>query len=229
MNEMQGIRTAWLRPRSGRIRVLFILILVLILIPIVAVFSSLPSLAEESVSNLQSSPVPVYGYDVINIYPHNTTAFTEGLVYDGKTLYESTGLYGNSTLRQVELATGRIQKVYRLPDEFFGEGLTIWKDQLIQLTWRSKIGFVYDKQSFNQTRSFSYPREGWGLTNDGQRLIASDGSDTLYFLNPDTFDEMGSIRVKDNNISVNKLNELEFIKGKVRQHISYRQDRHHLA
>ena len=218
MNEMpivQGMRPAWLRHRSGRIRVLFILILVLIVIPIVAVFSSLPSLAEESVSNLQSSPVPVYGYDVINIYPHNTTAFTEGLVYDGKTLYESTGLYGNSTLRQVELATGRIQKVYRLPDEFFGEGLTIWKDQLIQLTWRSRIGSVYNKQSFNQTRSFSYPREGWGLTNDGQRLIASDGSDTLYFLNPDTFGEIGSIRVKDNSIPVDQLNELEFIKCNV--------------
>jgi glutamine cyclotransferase len=175
-----------------------------------------PSLAaDNAVNKTQSSPVPVYGYKIINVYPHNRTAFTEGLVYDGETLYESTGLYGNSTLRQVDLTTGRILKVYRLPGEFFGEGLTLWKDQLIQLTWQSRIGFVYNKESFNQTRSFSYPREGWGLTSDGQRLIASDGSDTLYFLNPDTFEEIGSIRVDDNNIPVDQLNELEFIKGNV--------------
>ena len=177
--------------------------------------SSLLSFAEENVVNLQSSPVPVYGYEIINVYPHDKTAFTEGLVYDGKTLYESTGLYGNSTLRQVDLITGRILKMYRLPEEFFGEGLTLGKDQLIQLTWQSRIGFVYNKESFNQNRSFSYPRDGWGLTNDGQRLIMSDGSDALYFLNPNTFDDIGSMRVKDNSNPVDQLNELVFIKGKV--------------
>jgi glutamine cyclotransferase len=177
--------------------------------------SSLLSFAEENVVNLQSSPVPVYGYEIINVYPHDKTAFTEGLVYDGKTLYESTGLYGNSTLRQVDLTTGRILKMYRLPDKFFGEGLTLGRDQLIQLTWQSRIGFVYNKESFNQNRSFSYPRDGWGLTNDGQRLIMSDGSDALYFLNPNTLDDIGSMRVKDNSNPVDQLNELEFIKGKV--------------
>jgi glutamine cyclotransferase len=179
-------------------------------------FALMPSLAADgAVNQTRSGPVPVYGYKIINVYPHDRTAFTEGLVYDGKILYESTGLYDNSTLRQVDLTTGRILKLYRLPDEFFGEGLTLWKDQLIQLTWQSGIGFVYDKKSFNQTRSFSYSREGWGITSDGRRLIMSDGSDTLYFLNPDTFEDTGSVMVKDNGNPVNQLNELEFIKGKV--------------
>ena len=178
-------------------------------------FSSLLSFAEENMVDMQSSPVPVYGYEIIHVYPHDKTAFTEGMVYDGKTLYESTGLYGNSTLRQVDLTTGRILKLYRLPDELFGEGLTLWKDQLIQLTWQSRMGFVYNKESFNQNRSFGYPRDGWGLTNDGQRLIMSDGTDALYYLSPDTFDDIGSIRVKDNSNPVDQLNELEFIKGKV--------------
>jgi glutamine cyclotransferase len=181
----------------------------------IASFASVPSAADNVANQTQSSQTPVYGYKIINVYHHDKTAFTEGLVYDGKTLYESTGLYDNSTLRQVDLTTGRILKLYRLPDEFFGEGLTLWADQLIQLTWQSRIGFVYNKKSFNQTRSFSYPREGWGITSDGQRLIMSDGSDTLYFLNPDTFADTGSIRVMENGNPVNQLNELEYIKGKV--------------
>jgi glutamine cyclotransferase len=171
--------------------------------------------ADNAVNQTQPSVAPVYGYKIINVYPHDKTAFTEGLVYDGKTIYESTGLYDNSTLRQVDLTTGRILKLYRLSDEFFGEGLTLWKDQLIQLTWQSGIGFVYDKKSFNLTRPFSYSREGWGITSDGRRLIMSDGSDTLYFLNPDTFEDTGSVRVRENGNPVNQLNELEFIKGKV--------------
>jgi len=179
-------------------------------------FVSVPLLAAENAVNLNhSSPAPVYGHKIINVYPHDKTAFTEGLVYDGEILYESTGLYDNSTLRQVDLTTGRILKRYRLPNEFFGEGLTLWKDQLIQLTWQSGIGFVYNNKSFNQTRTFSYSGEGWGITSDGRRLIMSDGSDTLYFLNPDTFDDMGSIRVMENGNPVNQLNELEYIKGKV--------------
>jgi glutamine cyclotransferase len=179
-------------------------------------FALVPSLAaDNAVNKTQSSPVPVYGYKIINVYPHDKTAFTEGLVYDGKILYESTGLYNNSTLRQVDLTTGRILKLYKLPDEFFGEGLTLWKDQLIQLTWQSGIGFVYNNKSFNQTRSFSYSGEGWGITSDGRQLIMSDGSDTLYFLNPDTLEEIGSIRVRENGNPVNQLNELEYIKGKV--------------
>jgi glutaminyl-peptide cyclotransferase len=187
-----------------------------------ASFASVPSFAADNVVNQTlSSQAPVFGYKIINVYHHDKTAFTEGLVYDGKTLYESTGLYDNSTLRQVDLITGRILKLYRLPDKFFGEGLTLWADQLIQLTWQSGIGFVYDKKNFNQTRSFSYSREGWGITSDGKRLIMSDGSDTLYFLNPDTFEDTGSIRVMENGNPVNQLNELEFIKDKVYANVYY--------
>jgi glutamine cyclotransferase len=188
----------------------------------IASFALVPSLAANAANNqTQSSPIPVYGYKIINVYPHDKTAYTEGLVYDGKTLYESTGLYGKSTLRQVDLKTGLVLKLYRLSDEVFGEGLTLWKDQLIQLTWQSGIGFVYDKKSFNQTRSFSYSREGWGIANDSRKLIMSDGSDTLYFLNPDTFDDTGSIRVTENGDPVYRLNELEFIKGKVYANVYY--------
>lgn len=188
----------------------------------IASFALVPSSAAYAANNqTQTSPIPVYGYKIINVYPHDRTAYTEGLVYDGKTLYESTGLYGKSTLRQVDLKTGRVQKLYRLSDDIFGEGLTLWKDQLIQLTWKSGIGFVYDRNSFNQTRSFSYSREGWGIANDSRKLIMSDGTDTLYFLNPDTFDDTGSIRVTVNGEPVNLLNELEFVKGKVYANVYY--------
>ncbi len=157
----------------------------------------------------------VCGYKIINIYPHDKAAYTQGLVYDGKDLYESTGLYGNSTLRQVELKTGRILKLYRMPGKFFGEGVTIWKNQLVQLTWKSMIGFVYNKSDFKQIGDFYYDREGWGIANDSKRLIMSDGSDTLYFINPDTFSDEGMIKVKDRGKSVYQLNELEFINGKI--------------
>lgn len=198
---------------------------VLLLATILLAFASFVSMsslaANATVNQTGLGPVPVYGYKIINVYPHDKTAFTEGLVYDGETLYESTGLYDDSTLRQVDLTTGRILKLYRLDDEFFGEGLTLWKDQLIQLTWQSGIGFVYDKKSFNKTRSFDYNREGWGITTDGHRLIMSDGSDTLYFMNPDTFDDTGSVRVEYNGNPVSQLNELEFIKGEVYANVYY--------
>jgi glutamine cyclotransferase len=168
--------------------------------------------------------MPVYEYKIINIYPHDSTAYTQGLVYDGKDLYESTGLYGNSTVRRVELETGRIQKIYRMPAKYFGEGMTIWKNQLVQLTWKSMVGFVYNKSNFNQIGVFYYDRDGWGITNDSQRLIMSDGSDTLYFMNPDTFSDEGLIKVKENGKPVYQLNELEFINGKVLANI-YLDDR----
>lgn len=179
-------------------------------------FISMPHWAEERETNFtEQDTAPAYGYKIINIYPHDKAAYTQGLVYDGQDLYESTGLYGNSTVRQVELETGRILKLYRMPAKYFGEGLTIWKNQLIQLTWKSMMGFVYNKSDFKQIGDFYYDREGWGITNDSQRLIMSDGSDTLYFINPDTFSDEGSIKVKNRGKSVYQLNELEFINGKV--------------
>lgn len=160
-------------------------------------------------------PVPVYTYKVVNAFPHDRQAYTQGLDTDNGTLYEGTGGYGGSTLRRVGLESGRVLQEYKLPGAYFGEGITIWKDTLVQLTWRSNAGFVYDKNSFNLLREFSYPTEGWGITHDGERLIMSDGTSNLYFLDPENFNTTGYIEVHDESGPVNMLNELEYIKGKV--------------
>lgn len=167
---------------------------------------------------LSNSPVNLkplnYTYDIIKVYPHDSNAFTQGLIFEDEVLYEGTGLYGQSTLRRVELETGKIMQLYTLPSQFFGEGITIFDNKIIQLTWRSNIGFVYDKHSFDLLAEFSYPTEGWGITNDGSRLIMSDGTATLYFLDPVTFEQVGQIEVHDIG-PVTELNELEYIKGEV--------------
>jgi len=155
-----------------------------------------------------------YTYNVVNAYPHDSNAFTQGLVFENGVLYESTGLYGQSTLRRVELETGRILQSYTLPNQFFGEGITIFGDKIIQLTWQSNKGFVYDKFSFGLLQEFSYPTEGWGITHDGSQLIMSDGTATLYSLNPETFEIVEQVDVYDTG-PVTKLNELEYIKGEV--------------
>ncbi len=154
-------------------------------------------------------------YDVVKTYPHDPNAFTQGLIYDQEELYESTGLRGQSSLRRVELSTGKVLQIHDLDDRYFGEGMTLWQDRLIQLTWLSKTGFVYDHETFNQLDSFTYPTEGWGLTHNGQELIMSDGSDTLYFLDPDTFEETKRIQVSDRGQAITKLNELEYVKGEI--------------
>ena len=161
------------------------------------------------------NPTPLrYTYSIVNVYPHDKNAFTEGLVFENGVLYESTGLYGNSTLRRVELETGKILQLYVLPNQFFGEGITIFDDKIIQLTWQSHRGFVYDKDSFDLLQKFDYPTEGWGITNNGSRLIMSDGTATLYFLDPVTFEKVGQVEVHDTG-PVTELNELEYIHGKV--------------
>jgi glutamine cyclotransferase len=164
---------------------------------------------------LLEKPVAHYTYRIVNVYPHDENAFTEGLVYEDGFLYESTGLYGNSTLRRVELGTGKVLQLYALPSQFFGEGITIFKDNIIQLTWQSRRGFVYDKHSFELLREFSYATEGWGITHDGNRLIMSDGTATLYFLDPETFETVGRIEVRDNGHPVTRLNELEYVRGEI--------------
>jgi len=165
------------------------------------------------------NPTPqLYTYSVVNVYPHDKNAFTQGLVFDNGVLYESTGLIGNSTLRRVDLVTGITLQLCALPNQIsnqlFGEGITIFDNKIIQLTWQSHRGFVYDKDSFDLLQEFDYPTEGWGITNDGSRLIMSDGTETLYFLNPVTFEKVGHIKVHDNG-PVTELNELEYIKGEV--------------
>ena len=167
------------------------------------------------VSDSPAIPEPVhYTYNVVNVYPHDENAFTQGLIFEDGVIYESTGRYGQSTLRRVELETGNVTKLHSLPDQFFGEGITIFEDKIIQLTWRSEKGFVYDKNSFELLQEFTYPTEGWGITHDGSRLIMSDGTATLYFLDPETFQKIGQVEVYDEE-PVTRLNELEYIHGMV--------------
>ena len=154
-------------------------------------------------------------YKVINSYPHDRRAFTQGLVYEDGFLYEGTGLYGQSAIIRRELETGEVVKRLRLPSKYFGEGITIFGDRLIQLTWRSNTGFVYTKDRFTLLREFTYPTEGWGITHDGRQLIYSDGTATLHFLDPNTYSETGQIKVRDRGRPVHGLNELEFIDGAI--------------
>ena len=156
-----------------------------------------------------------YTYKIINSYPHDPEAFTQGLIYENNTLYEGTGLNGESSLRKVDLKTGKILQIRNLPSKYFGEGVTVFENNIIQLTWQSKIGFVYDKDSFELLQTFNYTTEGWGITHDGNRLIMSDGTDTIFFLDPVTFNVTSEIKVFDENGPVLKLNELEYIKGEI--------------
>jgi glutamine cyclotransferase len=162
-----------------------------------------------------SDVIPVYSYNIVNTYPHDRDAFTEGLVFENGVLYEGTGLLEHSTLRRVELETGDILQIRELSDQFFGEGITIYGDKIIQLTWQSNIGFVYDKNSFELLQEFNYSTEGWGITHDGTRLIMSDGTSTLHFLDPQTFEEIGHLEVFDNDGPVTRLNELEYVQGEI--------------
>jgi len=161
--------------------------------------------------------IPVYTYRVVNTYPHDPDAFTQGLVFEDGVLYEGTGLRGRSTLRKVDLETGEVLKSCNLPEEYFGEGIAVFGDRISQLTWQAKTGFVYDKESFDLLQTFSYPTEGWGLTHDGEHLIMSDGTTTLHFLDPLTYVETGRIQVIESIVSsyVPRLNELEYVNGEV--------------
>jgi glutamine cyclotransferase len=176
-----------------------------------------PSAPDSPASTEEAGPsgVPVYGYKVISTYPHDKNAFTQGLAYEGGFLYEGTGLHGRSTLRQVALASGDVVKVVELPERYFGEGIVVYADKVVQLTWRANTGFVYDKESFALRYTFTYPTEGWGITHDGKRLIMSDGTSTLRFLNPETFREIDRIEVTDDEGPVSGLNELEYVNGEI--------------
>jgi len=164
----------------------------------------------------QNTDTPVYTYRVIHSYPHDSFAFTQGLVYDKGFLYEGTGMWGFSSIRKVELETGKILQIHELDRCYFGEGITIWENTIPQLTYLSQFGFVYDLDTFEEIKRFAYPmKEGWGLTHNGQNLIMSDGTDKLYFLNPQTFEILGHLSVHDQGEPVDQLNELEYINGKI--------------
>lgn len=164
---------------------------------------------------LHFNSVPIYSYNIINTYPHDVKAFTEGLVYESEFIYESTGRINESTLRKVDLQTGEILKLHKLDENYFGEGITIYNDKIFQLTWKSNVGFIYDKDSFNLINKFYYNTEGWGITHNDENLIMSDGTDEIYFLNPKNFKKVYSIKVHDEFKPIKKLNELEFIKGEI--------------
>ncbi len=156
-----------------------------------------------------------YNYEIVNIYPHDPSAFTQGLIYRDGYLFESTGLYGGSSLRKVRLKTGEVIQRKMIRSEYFGEGLTDWGDQLVQLTWKSGIGFVYDALTFELKKTFKYSGEGWGLTRDNDRLIVSNGTSSLRFLDPETMRETGRLEVTDNGFPVSMLNELEMVRSQI--------------
>jgi len=162
-----------------------------------------------------SPPAPVYGYQVVRAYPHDPQAFTEGLFYQDGLLYEATGLEGRSDVRKVRLETGKVLMRRPLAPAYFGEGIVAWKGRLFELTWRSQLGFIYDQASFQPKGTFRYPGEGWALTRDARRLIMSDGTAELRFLDPETLAETGRIAVSCRAGFVQNLNELEWVKGEV--------------
>jgi glutaminyl-peptide cyclotransferase len=167
-------------------------------------------------AQVPSTPqLPVYGYRIVHTYPHDPDAFTQGLQYVDGFLYEGTGLNGRSSIRKVRLETGEVLQRRDVARAYFGEGITVWKSEIIELTWQSNIAFVYDKATFMPRRTFKYKGEGWGLTADGTSLIMSDGSDELRLLDPATFAERRRIKVTAAGRPLRNLNELEYMKGEI--------------
>jgi len=184
--------------------------------------SSLSAPQTQSVANSvaeapksSTDEISTYTYEVVKVLPHDRGAFTQGLVFRDGSLLESTGLNGQSTLRKVDLQTGKVLKQIAVPSEYFAEGLAILNGKLFQLTWQNQKGFVYDLETFHLEREFTYTGQGWGLTTDGHLLIMSDGTDQLRFFDPVTFEEKRKVVVLVRGQPVNRLNELEYIKGEV--------------
>ncbi len=159
----------------------------------------------------------VYSYEVVNTFPHDDKAFTQGFVFHGGYFYESTGQYGKSTLRKTEIETGKVVRKVDLDKKYFGEGMTIFNGKIYQLTWKKKIGFIYDLDTFELERTFDYGKsnEGWGLTHNKEHLIKTDGTERIWFLDPETLVENRYIETYTNKRKAEKLNELEFVNGKI--------------
>jgi len=165
---------------------------------------------------------PVHEVEVVHAYPHDPRAYTQGLAFDAGCLYEGTGKYGQSTLRKVDLASGKVLQSQPLDRRLFGEGIAVWQDQIVQLTWRNRVGLVYDKGTFQEVRRFEYSGEGWGLTHDGRYWIISDGSSTLRFLDPQTQTVVRQVLVHSQGRRVADLNELEYVHGEILANIWYK-------
>ncbi len=168
----------------------------------------------EAVTPTPAPPIS-YTFQLVNTFPHDATAFTQGLVYIDGGFFEGTGLWGESTLRETALTSGQVLRSVALESQYFGEGITLFDDRIIQLTWQEHTGFVYDRATFELLQTFAYDTEGWGITHDGQRLIVSDGSSTIYFWDPETLQEIGRITVRDHRGPLNLLNELEYVNGEI--------------
>jgi glutamine cyclotransferase len=158
---------------------------------------------------------PQYAYQVVHVYPHDPNAFTQGLEFRAGFLYEGTGLKGRSSLRKVQLETGKVLQQIDIDAQYFGEGITVLNQQIIELTWQSETGFVYDQPSFRRLRTFNYSGEGWGLANDGQRIYMSDGSADIRIWNPGTLQEERRITVHDHGKPIANVNELEWVRDEI--------------
>ena len=161
------------------------------------------------------STVPHYSYQIVRRLPHDSGSFTQGLEIEGDVLYEGTGLEGHSRLRRLNIETGRLLQEVPLSPDLFGEGITVWRDRVVQLTWRSQIGFVYDARTLRLLRTFKYEGEGWGLTHSARELLMSDGSAHIRFLDPETLSERRRLLVTDRGVPIDRLNELEWVEGEV--------------
>ena len=164
---------------------------------------------------LPGANLPAFGYEIVRVYPHDPNAFTQGLQFVDDVLYEGTGLVGRSSIRKVKLETGEVLQKRDVSAEHFGEGITVFKNELFELTWQSHLALVYDKATFAPKKQFHYPGEGWGLTSDGSNLIMSDGTNELRLLDPTTFTEKRRIKVTADGVPLRQLNEIEFVKGEV--------------
>jgi glutamine cyclotransferase len=174
-----------------------------------------PFLTGQTSHQPSANPPQEYTFAIVRVFPHDTTAYTQGLAYRDGFLYEGTGLTGRSSLRKVRLETGEVIQRVDLGDEFFGEGITLVKDKVLQLTWKSGIGFVYELNDFHLLRRFSYSGEGWGLATNGRELFMSDGTSEIRVLDAETFQEKRRMRVHDGSTPIDQLNELEFVEGQI--------------
>jgi glutaminyl-peptide cyclotransferase len=173
------------------------------------------AIATYACTPVSQAGVPEYTYEVVHSYPHDRTAFTEGLFYRDGFLYESTGIEGASSVRKVRLETGEVVQRHDLPSAYFGEGIINWKDRLIQLTYKTEVGFVYNLSTFETERRFEYPGEGWAMTQDGKNIFMSDGTAQIRIWDPETLQELRRITVTDQGQPVPNVNELEWVKGEI--------------
>ena len=188
----------------------------LLLVVIIFLSLSVQSCSNNSIDiDTNDNATTTLSYEIINIYPHDSQAFTQGLVWKDGYLYESTGLYGSSSLRKVDLETGKVLQIRYLSDDYFAEGMTILNNKIYLLTWKEETGFIYDQHTLQLVDTFSYSHEGWGLTTDGECLIISDGTPVLHFINLETLKEVKQVNIHDGLLLVYGVNELEYINGHI--------------